>query len=37
MWLERRGVLLNWPEAGHVLAELCDEERWFHWVGSWNQ
>jgi hypothetical protein len=22
----------NWPQAGHVLAQLCDEVRWFHWV-----
>jgi hypothetical protein len=22
----------NWPEAGHVLAQLCDEVRWFHRV-----
>jgi hypothetical protein len=23
----------NWSEAGHVLAELGNEVRWFHWVG----
>jgi hypothetical protein len=23
----------NWSQAGHVLAELRDEVRWFHWVG----
>jgi hypothetical protein len=22
----------NWSEAGHMLAQLCDEVLWFHWV-----
>jgi hypothetical protein len=24
----------NWSEASHVLAQLCDEVRWFHRVRS---
>jgi hypothetical protein len=24
----------NWSEPGHVLAELGDEKRWVHWVGT---
>jgi hypothetical protein len=27
----------NWSQADHVLAELRDEVRWFHWVGRWGQ
>jgi hypothetical protein len=26
--LGRSGVLLDWSEAGHVLARLCDEVGW---------
>jgi hypothetical protein len=22
----------KWPETGHLLAQLCDEVRWFHRV-----
>jgi hypothetical protein len=24
----------NWSEVAHVLAELGDEKRWVHWVGT---